>query len=82
MINHVEKGESKMTTEPPSGVLLMIKDALYEAESALAQLREVTELLGREEYIRALGAYDGLEDRVHYVGIVLSRFARVIGVGR
>jgi hypothetical protein len=71
-----------MATEPPLGVLLIVKDASQEAESALAQLREVADLLREEEYIRALGAFDGLEDRVHYVGTVLSRFARVIGVRR
>ena len=71
-----------MTTEPPPGVLLIVKDASQEAESALAQLREVAELMGTEEYIRAVGAFDGLEDRVHYVGTVLSRFARAIGMGR
>jgi hypothetical protein len=69
-----------MTIEPPPGLLLMFKDAALEAESALAQLREVNDLLIQEQYIRALGAYDGLENRIQYVGIVLSRFARFIGV--
>jgi cephalosporin hydroxylase len=71
-----------MTTEPPSSLLLVVKDASHEAESALAQLREVAELLCAEEYIRALGAFDGLEDRVRYIGTVLARFARVVGVRR
>jgi hypothetical protein len=71
-----------VTTEPPTGLLLILKDATREAESALAQLHEVNDLLGREEFIRALAAFDGLEDRIHYVGIVLSRFARFIGVRR
>ena len=71
-----------MATDPPPGVLLIAQDASHEAASALAQLREVTELLQSEEYIRALGAFEGLEDRVHYVGTVLSRFARAIGLRR
>ena len=71
-----------MTPEPPPGLLLILKDASQEAESALAQLREVSELMGGEDHLQALGAFDGLEDRVHYVGTVLSRLARVIGVRR
>lgn len=71
-----------MMPEPPPGLQLVLKDASQEAESALAQLQEVSELLGKEEYIRALGAFETLEDRVRYVGIVLSRFARAIGVRR
>jgi hypothetical protein len=71
-----------MTTDQPPGLLPIVKDASQEAESALAQLREVAQLLHAEEYIRALGAFEGLEDRVHYVGTVLSRFARAIGVRR
>jgi hypothetical protein len=74
--------EKYMATDPPPGLLLIAEDASHEAESALAQLREVAELLNNEEYIRALGAFEGLEDRVHYVGCVLSRFARVIGLRR
>lgn len=69
-------------TEPTSGLPVVVKDALQEAECALAQLREVVELLGKEEYLRAVGAFDGLEDRVHYVGTVLSRFARASGLRR
>jgi UDP-N-acetylmuramoylalanine-D-glutamate ligase len=71
-----------MTTEPQSSLLLMAKDAAQEAESALAQLQEVTALMRNEEYMRALGAFEGLEDRVHYVGTVLARFARVLGLRR
>lgn len=71
-----------MGTVPPPGVLLIAQDATQEASSALAQLREVTELLQNEEYLRALGAFEGLEDRVHYVGTVLSRFARAVGIRR
>jgi len=68
-----------MATEPPSGLLLMLKDAGHEAASARAQMQEVTELLSREEYVRAHGAFLGLEDRVQYVGTVLRRFARHLG---
>jgi len=71
-----------MATDPPPGVLLTLQDATHEASSALAQLREVTELLESEEYIRALGAFEGLEDRIRYVGTVLPRFARAIGLRR
>jgi hypothetical protein len=71
-----------MTTDPPPGLLAMLKDAGQEAKSAHAQLQEVTELVSKEEFIRALGAFDQLEARVHYVGTVLSRFARFIGVHR
>jgi hypothetical protein len=72
-----------MADNPPSAhVLSVLRDARVEAESAQPQLREVTELLGKEEYARALGAFDGLENRVHYVGIVLRRFARSIGLDR
>jgi hypothetical protein len=71
-----------MTTEPSPSLLPILKDALREAESADAQLHEVKELLRQEEFIRALGAYDGLEERVHYIGTILSRFSRVIGIHR
>lgn len=71
-----------MATDPPPGVLLTLQDASNEARSALAQLQEVAELLEREEYIRALGAFESLEARVHYIGTVLSRFARAIGLRR
>jgi hypothetical protein len=77
-----KKGGLEMTTDPPPGLLAMLKDAGQEGESAQAQLREVTELLEKEEFIRALGAFDQLEARVHYVGTVLHRFARFIGVNR
>jgi len=60
----------------------VLEDARQESECADAQLREVTELLGKEDYIRALGAFDGLEERVHYVGIVLRRFTRQLGLRR
>ena len=53
-------------TEPAPGLPVVIKDALQEAECAFAQLREVAELLGKE----------------HYVGTVLSRFARASGLRR
>ena len=48
-----------MGTVPPPGVLIIVKDASQEAESALAQLREVAELMRGEEYIQALGAFEG-----------------------
>jgi hypothetical protein len=38
--------------------------------------------LDQEDYTRALGAFDGLEDRVHYIGIVLRRFSRSLGLYR
>jgi hypothetical protein len=71
-----------MATDLPPGVLTTLQDATHEASSALAQLREVTELLESEEYLRALGAFEGLEDRLHYVSTVLSRFARAIGLSK
>jgi hypothetical protein len=69
-------------TEPAPGLPVVLKDALQEAECALAQLREVAELLQKEQYLQAVGAFDGLEDRVHYVGTVLSRYARATGLRR
>ena len=68
--------------EPPATVLLVLKDARQEAESAESQLREVTELLDKEDFVRALGAFEGLEDRVHYTGMILRRFARYYGLRR
>jgi hypothetical protein len=69
-------------TEPPPTVLLVLKDARQEADSAEVQLREVTELLLHEEYVRALGAFEGLEERVHYVGTILRRYTRHLGLRR
>ena len=70
-----------MPEEPsPDHVFLVLSDAREEAESASPQLQEVTELMGRAEYTRALGAFNGLEERVHYIGVVLRRFARYLGL--
>jgi len=69
-------------TPPSPHVLSVLRDAHAEAESAGPQLREVAELLGQEDYTRALGAFNGLEDRVHYIGIVLRRFSRSLGLRR
>lgn len=68
--------------EPPAPdhVFLVLSDAREEAESASPQLQEVAELMGRAEYTRALGAFNGLEERVHYIGVVLRRFARYLGL--
>ena len=63
-------------------VFVVLQDARQEAESATPQLQEVIELLGKEEYARAVGAFEGVEERVHYVGTVLRRFARHIGLPR
>ena len=69
--------------KPPAfHVLSVLRDARQEAESAEPQLREVTALLGTEDYVRALGAFEGLEDRVHYIGVVLQRFSRHLGLSR
>lgn len=71
-----------MPENPSAHVLSVLRDARVETESAEPQLREVAELLGREDYTRALSAFDGLEERVHYVGVVLRRFARSFGLHR
>jgi hypothetical protein len=63
-------------------VLSVLRDAQEEAESALPQFQEVSDLLAKEEYTRALGAFDALEERVHYVGMILKRFARHTGLTR
>jgi hypothetical protein len=60
----------------------VMADARRESASALVQLEEVTELLGKQEYTRALGAFEGLDDRVHYVAVVLHRFSRHVGLSR
>ncbi len=67
---------------PALGLQAVMADAQAEAQSATPQLAEVAELLEKEEYVRALGAFEGLEERVHYVGTVLSRFARHLGLLR
>jgi hypothetical protein len=69
--------------KPPTlHVVSVLRDARQEAESAEPQFREVTELLRKEDYVQALGAFDGLEDRVHYIGVVLQRFSRHLGLSR
>ena len=69
-----------MDNQEPPQIQAIMADAQAEAESAAPQLKEVSELLHKQEYIRALGAFAGLEDRVHYVGLVLKRFARHVGL--
>ena len=60
----------------------VMADARREGASALVQLEEVTAMVGKQEYARALGAFQGLDDRVHYVAVVLHRFARHVGLHR
>jgi hypothetical protein len=73
-----------MDDESPPTLRLqaIMADAQAEAKSATPQLAEVAELLENQEYARALGAFEGLEERVHYVGTVLRRFARHLGLLR
>ena len=58
----------------------IMADARGEAASASTQLAEVAELLATGKYVRAIGAFDGIEERVHYIRVVLHRFARHLGL--
>ena len=55
----------------------IVTDSRLEAEEALRQLQEITKCLRQGNHLGALGEFSGLDDRIHYVRVVLMRAARL-----
>ena len=55
----------------------MLSDCERFAEFAQGKLDQVVEHLREGNHLAALGAFDGLDDAVLYIGTVLKRLARI-----
>ena len=62
---------------PKAYLQAVVTHCCQEAESAQKRLAEVVDCLRQGNHLGAAGAFDGLEDSIHYIGVVLKRAARV-----
>jgi len=60
----------------------LVTDAQSEAVQAKQKLEEMLNHLAEDQILAAVGAIDGLEERVHYVRLVMQRVAQLAVIAK